>query len=96
MLAEVVCWRAEGVLEMKKRRIVYRYRSAVTGRMVTKSYAKRYPHLTIREKVRKQGFYTRRARDGSVHFSKRLVKWMRKSVAPFTKYRQFTDATAAN
>lgn len=30
----------------------YRYRSAVTGRYVTAGYAKRYPHLTVRERVR--------------------------------------------
>lgn len=28
-----------------------KYRSAVTGRYVTASYAKRYPHLTVRESV---------------------------------------------
>jgi hypothetical protein len=33
---------------MKKR---YRYRSAITGRYVTKAYAARYPHLTVRERV---------------------------------------------
>ncbi len=27
----------------------YRYRSAVTGRFVKAGYAKRYPHLTVRE-----------------------------------------------
>ena len=27
----------------------YRYRSAVTGRFVKPAYAKRYPHLTVRE-----------------------------------------------
>lgn len=31
---------------------VYRYRSAVTGRYVTPGYAKRYPHLTVRERVK--------------------------------------------
>lgn len=30
----------------------YRYRSAVTGRFVTASYAKRYPKRTVRERVR--------------------------------------------
>ena len=30
----------------------YRYRSAVTGRYVTGAYAKRYPHLTVRERVK--------------------------------------------
>lgn len=29
----------------------YVYRSAKTGRFVTKAYAKRYPHLTVRERV---------------------------------------------
>lgn len=29
----------------------YRYRSATTGRFVSKAYALRYPHLTVREKV---------------------------------------------
>lgn len=29
----------------------YRYRSAVTGRYVKAAYAKRYPHLTVRERV---------------------------------------------
>ena len=28
----------------------YRYRSAVTGRFVKAGYAKRYPHLTVRER----------------------------------------------
>jgi len=30
----------------------YRYRSAVTGRFVKAGYAKRYPHLTVREAVK--------------------------------------------
>jgi hypothetical protein len=30
---------------------VYVYRSATTGRFVTEAYAKRYPHLTVRERV---------------------------------------------
>jgi len=30
----------------------YVYRSAVTGRFVTQAYAKRYPHLTIRHRVK--------------------------------------------
>lgn len=34
---------------MSKRR--YIFRSAITGRFVTASYAKRYPHLTVRERV---------------------------------------------
>jgi hypothetical protein len=29
----------------------YVYRSAKTGRFVTKAYAKRYKHLTVRERV---------------------------------------------
>lgn len=29
----------------------YRHRSAVTGRYVSASYAKRYPHLTVRERL---------------------------------------------
>ena len=29
----------------------YRYRSAVTGRFVKAGYAKRYPHLTVRESI---------------------------------------------
>ena len=28
----------------------YRYRSAITGRYVKPTYAKRYPHLTVRER----------------------------------------------
>jgi len=36
---------------MKKQ---YRYRSAVTGRMVTAAYAKRYPHKTIREVIKRR------------------------------------------
>jgi len=34
--------------EMKAR---YIYRSAKTGKFVTAKYAKRYPHLTVRERV---------------------------------------------
>lgn len=30
---------------------VYRYRSAVTGRWCSAAYAKRYPRLTVRERV---------------------------------------------
>jgi len=33
---------------MKRR---YRYRSAVTGKFVSAFYAKRYPRLTVRERV---------------------------------------------
>lgn len=33
---------------MKRR---YRYRSAVTGKFVSASYAKRYPNRTVRERV---------------------------------------------
>ena len=29
----------------------FRYRSAVTGRYVKQAYAKRYPHLTVRERL---------------------------------------------
>lgn len=36
---------------MAKKPKQYRYRSAVTGRYVTASYAKRYPHRTVRERV---------------------------------------------
>lgn len=36
---------------MKKKKLKYRYRSAVTGRMVTAAYAKRYPNKTVREKI---------------------------------------------
>lgn len=36
---------------MKKK---YRYRSAVTGRFVSETYAKRWPHLTVKEKVRRK------------------------------------------
>lgn len=35
---------------------VYRYRSAVTGRYVSAAYAKRFPHLTVRETVNSKGF----------------------------------------
>lgn len=31
---------------------VYRYRSAVTGRFVTKQKATRYPFVTVKERVR--------------------------------------------
>lgn len=34
---------------MKRR---YVFRSAVTGRFVSAAYAKRYPHLTIKERVK--------------------------------------------
>lgn len=34
-------------------RIVYRYRSAVTGRYVTAAYAAKWPERTVRERVRK-------------------------------------------
>ena len=30
----------------------YVYRSAVTGRFVPESYARRFPHLTIRQRVK--------------------------------------------
>lgn len=30
----------------------YRYRSAVTGRMVSAGYAKRFPNKTVREKIK--------------------------------------------
>lgn len=30
----------------------YRYRSAITGRWVKASYAKRYPRLTVRERIK--------------------------------------------
>lgn len=29
----------------------YRHRSAVTGKFCSAGYAKRYPHLTIRERI---------------------------------------------
>lgn len=29
----------------------FRHRSAITGRWVTATYAKRYPHLTVRERT---------------------------------------------
>lgn len=35
-----------------KRKPVYRYRSAVTGRYVTAAYARRHPRKTVRERVR--------------------------------------------
>lgn len=31
------------------RRIIYRWRSAITGRYVTKAYAEQHPDTTIRE-----------------------------------------------
>lgn len=34
-----------------KRPAKYVYRSAVTGQYVKPGYAKRYPHLTVRERV---------------------------------------------
>lgn len=30
----------------------YRYRSAVTGKFVSAAYAARYPHLTVRERIK--------------------------------------------
>lgn len=36
---------------MTKRKRTYRYRSAMTGRYVSASYAKRYPAITVRERV---------------------------------------------
>lgn len=30
----------------------YVYRSAISGRFVKASYAKRYPHLTIRQRIK--------------------------------------------
>lgn len=33
----------------------HRYRSAITGRYVKPAYAKRYPHLTVRERIRPRG-----------------------------------------
>lgn len=35
---------------------VYHYRSSVTGKLVSAAYAKRYPHLTVRERVNSPGF----------------------------------------
>jgi hypothetical protein len=32
--------------------VTHRYRSAITGRWVKPGYAKRYPHLTVRETVK--------------------------------------------
>jgi hypothetical protein len=32
--------------------IRFLYRSAITGRFVSKRYAQRYPHLTVRERPR--------------------------------------------
>ena len=31
--------------------VIYRYRSAVTGKFVTRAYAGRFPHLTIRQRL---------------------------------------------
>lgn len=36
---------------MKRKRIRYRYRSAITGRYVKAAYAARYPKSTVRERV---------------------------------------------
>jgi hypothetical protein len=30
----------------------YVYRSAITGKFVTAAYAKRYPHLTMRQRIK--------------------------------------------
>lgn len=35
---------------------VYHYRSSITGKWVSAAYAKRYPHLTVRERVTSPGF----------------------------------------
>lgn len=37
---------------MSKPKPRYRYRSAVTGHFVSAAYAKRYPHKTVRERVK--------------------------------------------
>jgi hypothetical protein len=37
----------------KKQKLVVVYRSAVTGRIVTRAYAEKHPKTTIREAVRR-------------------------------------------
>lgn len=37
-------------------KVRYNYRSAETGKWVSAAYAKRYPHLTVRERVTSPGF----------------------------------------
>jgi hypothetical protein len=39
------------LLALVKRKPVYRYRSAVTGKIVTKAYAEAHPDLCVRERV---------------------------------------------
>ncbi len=39
------------LLALVKRKPVYRYRSSVTGRIVSKAYAEANPDLTVRERV---------------------------------------------
>jgi hypothetical protein len=36
----------------KKKKVSYRHRSARTGKFVTEKWAKRYPAITVREKVK--------------------------------------------
>lgn len=40
------------LLNLLKPKPVYRYRSAVTGKMVSKAYADAFPDICIRERVR--------------------------------------------
>ncbi len=37
-----------------KAKYQYVYRSAVTGKFVKAGYAKRYPHLTIKQRIRRK------------------------------------------
>jgi hypothetical protein len=39
------------LLALIKRKPQYRYRSSVTGKMVTKAYASAFPDITVRERV---------------------------------------------
>lgn len=40
-------------MKKKKANKPVRYRSAITGKFVSATYAKRYPHLVVGEEVRK-------------------------------------------
>jgi hypothetical protein len=35
----------------RKPKVKYRYRSSITGRMVSEAYAKAFPDVTVRERV---------------------------------------------
>jgi hypothetical protein len=39
------------LLALVKRKPTYRYRSSITGKMVTKAYAVAFPDITTRERI---------------------------------------------